>query len=101
MSAIQAIGTIVYLAYSSCWTQKNLMNLILQGDSMTNIEPAYVLHKQGMKYYIVPNVSNLPEKLPYPDNFLSFWFNRNAKVVLNTINAAWNDGYIYRASFGD
>lgn len=66
---------------------------------MTNIEPAYVLHKQGMKYYIIPNVTNPPVKLPYPDNFLSFWFKRNAKVVLDAMNLAWRASWRHHVMF--
>ena len=63
-------------------------------------EDAYTMHKELFRYYIVPNVSNLPAKLPYLDSYLSFWFKYNAEVILKAMNAAFNEGYRFRTCFG-
>lgn len=65
------------------------------------LNDAYIVHKQLFKYYIVPNVSNLPDKLPYHNTYLSFWFKYNAETILKAMNAAFNEGYRCSSFFGD
>lgn len=76
------------------FTRLNLQRLVMLND-------AYIVHKQLFKYYIVPNVSNLPDKIPYIDSYLSFWFKYNAEVILKAMNAAFNEGCRFHTCFGD
>ena len=63
------------------------------------IEP-YSLHKQSLKYYIIPTCNDL-DVVPYPNKYLSFWFEYNAKALLSAMNAAWRDGYRVNSFFKD
>ena len=59
----------------------------------------YTIHKQGFKYYIIPNGSRIT-RLHYPGNFCSFFLKRNAEKFCKELNKAFNAGYIYRVVEG-
>lgn len=54
----------------------------------------YVVYKQGTKYYVIPNVGFVGI-LPYPKNFLSFYFKSTAERFCKELNEAFKDGVLY------
>lgn len=62
------------------------------------LEGAYQLRKQFFRWYIIPSCEGI-EVVPFPNRYLSFWFEKNAKVVLSAMNAAFKDGYRYSNIF--
>lgn len=57
----------------------------------------YKVLKQGIKYYVVPDIGI--NYIQYPKNFLGFFFKRDADKVVRELESAWKDGYMYRAMF--
>lgn len=60
---------------------------------------AYKIHKEKLKYYIIPNSDRIIQGLPYPNNYLSFFFRSKAEEVLKAMNASWNEGYRYKNTY--
>ncbi len=56
---------------------------------------AYKLHKEKLKYYIIPSTDRIIKGLPYHNNYLYFFFKYKAEEVLKAMNASWNEGYRY------
>ena len=54
----------------------------------------YKLHKQGYKYYIIPNVDIA--SLHNSEKYFSFYFKRKAEKILKIMNTAFNDGFSYK-----
>lgn len=59
----------------------------------------YTIHKQGVKYYIIPNDLGII-RLYYPENFCSFFLKRNAEKFCKELNKAFTTGYLCRVVKG-
>lgn len=62
------------------------------------VENPYMLYPHRLRYLIIPTCECLKD-IPFPNQYLSFWFKENAKVVLSAMNLAWKDGYRYSNIF--
>lgn len=58
------------------------------------VEGKYKIHKQGFRYYVVPESFCL-SRLPYPANFLSFFFKSDAEETREVLEKAFQDGVLY------